>query len=46
MIAWRQVPALPFEWLCLPQRWRRRIPLPVARCTAPIVLAVGLGEVS
>ena len=44
MIPWRQVPTLQFEWLSLPQRWRREIHLPVARCAAPLIMAVGLAK--
>jgi squalene-hopene/tetraprenyl-beta-curcumene cyclase len=44
MISWRQVPTLPFEWLHLPKRWRREMPLPVARYMSPVVMAVGVAK--
>src|SRR3954469_1387097 len=42
MLSWRQVPALPFEWLHLPRRWRPEFQTPAARHMSPIVMAVGL----
>jgi len=44
MVTWRQVPTMPFEWLSLPNRWRRELPAPAGRCAAPIVMAVGLAK--
>jgi squalene-hopene/tetraprenyl-beta-curcumene cyclase len=41
MIAWRQVPTLPYELACLPKRWQRQIQLPMHRCATPIFMAVG-----
>ena len=35
MVAWRQVPTLPFEALCLPKRWQRRLPPPASPATLP-----------
>ena len=44
MVPWRQVPTLPFERFCLPQRWQRDIHTPAARYASPLVLAVGLAK--
>ena len=44
MVPWRQVPALPFEWLSLPGRWQRDLYTPAAGHLSPIVLAVGLAK--
>jgi squalene-hopene/tetraprenyl-beta-curcumene cyclase len=41
MIAWRQVPTLPYELACLPKRWQRQIQLPMPRGATPIFIAVG-----
>jgi squalene-hopene/tetraprenyl-beta-curcumene cyclase len=41
MVPWQKVPTLPFELVCLPKRWLRHFPPPVARYSAPIFLAVG-----
>jgi squalene-hopene/tetraprenyl-beta-curcumene cyclase len=41
MIAWRQVPTLPFELACLPKRWQRQIQLPMQRYATPVFTAVG-----
>ena len=49
MVPWKKVPALPFEWACLPEDWRRllrRLPreMPVVRTPIPAMLAVGLAK--
>jgi squalene-hopene/tetraprenyl-beta-curcumene cyclase len=41
MVPWRQVPALPFEQVCLPERLQQHLKIPVERTAAPILLAVG-----
>ena len=41
MVAWRQVPTLGFEALCLPTRWQRRLPPPASPATLPAFVAVG-----
>jgi squalene-hopene/tetraprenyl-beta-curcumene cyclase len=41
LIPWRQVPALPFEFACLPQNWYPRLRLPVVSCAIPALIAVG-----
>ncbi|MEX0611030.1 MAG: prenyltransferase/squalene oxidase repeat-containing protein, partial [Pirellulales bacterium] len=41
IIAWRQVPSLAFEWVCLPKRWGRYIQMPYPRYATPALLAVG-----
>jgi squalene-hopene/tetraprenyl-beta-curcumene cyclase len=41
MVSWRQVPTLPFEWICLPKRFLKRLPAPVARYSVPAFLALG-----
>ncbi|HJQ79887.1 MAG TPA: prenyltransferase/squalene oxidase repeat-containing protein [Lacipirellulaceae bacterium] len=41
MVPWQKVPTLPFELVCLPKRWLRHFPPPVARNSVPIFLAVG-----
>jgi squalene-hopene/tetraprenyl-beta-curcumene cyclase len=41
MVPWRQVPALPFELVCLPKRLQRYVQPPVARHALPVLLAVG-----
>src|SRR5690606_8560155 len=34
MVPWRQVPALPFETMCVPKRWQHHVPIPVVRHAA------------
>ena len=41
MVPWRNVPALPFELACLPQRWYRRLKLPVVSYAMPALVAIG-----
>ncbi len=41
MVPWRQVPTLPFEWVCLPKRWQHHVQMPVARYATPLLIAVG-----
>jgi squalene-hopene/tetraprenyl-beta-curcumene cyclase len=41
MVAWRQVPTLGFEAVCLPKRWQQRLPPPAAPQALPAFLAVG-----
>ncbi len=41
MVPWRKVPALPFELACLPQRWYRRLKLPVVSYAMPALVAIG-----
>jgi len=41
LIPWRQVPALPFELVCMPQNWHARLRLPVASYAIPALVAVG-----
>jgi squalene-hopene/tetraprenyl-beta-curcumene cyclase len=41
MVPWQKVPTLPFELVCLPKRWLRHFPPPVARYAIPAFLAVG-----
>ena len=41
MLPWRQVPTLPFEWACLPERWASRLRLPLERLEVPALVAVG-----
>ncbi|MCC7474787.1 MAG: hypothetical protein IT425_05290 [Pirellulales bacterium] len=43
-ISWRQVPALAFEWHCLPRRFRGHAYPPGARYSAPIALAAGIAK--
>jgi squalene-hopene/tetraprenyl-beta-curcumene cyclase len=44
LVSWRQVPTLPFEYCCLPQRWQRHVHMPVARPATPLLLAAGLAK--
>jgi squalene-hopene/tetraprenyl-beta-curcumene cyclase len=41
MVSWRQVPALGFEAVCLPNRLQRRLPPPASPPTLPAFVAVG-----
>jgi squalene-hopene/tetraprenyl-beta-curcumene cyclase len=41
LVPWRQVPALPFELVCLPQHWHRRLRLPVVSYAIPALVTVG-----
>lgn len=41
LIPWRQVPALPFEYLALPQQTYCRLQLPVVSYALPVLAAVG-----
>jgi squalene-hopene/tetraprenyl-beta-curcumene cyclase len=41
LVPWRQVPALPFEYACLPPHWQSRMQLPVVSCALPILATVG-----
>ncbi|MCI0332642.1 MAG: hypothetical protein L0228_05405 [Planctomycetes bacterium] len=41
MVPWRQVPALPFEQVCLPKRWQQHVHTAVDRSSLPLLLAVG-----
>jgi squalene-hopene/tetraprenyl-beta-curcumene cyclase len=41
MVSWRQVPTLPFELVCLPKRFSKRLPAPVARYSIPAFIALG-----
>lgn len=41
LLAWRQVPALPFEYLALPQKSYSHLQLPVVSYALPILAAVG-----
>jgi squalene-hopene/tetraprenyl-beta-curcumene cyclase len=41
LVPWRQVPALPFEWTCLPQQWYHRLHLPVDSFAIPAMVAIG-----
>jgi squalene-hopene/tetraprenyl-beta-curcumene cyclase len=41
LIPWRQVPALPFEWTCVPHGWHRPLGLSVPSHAIPLLVAVG-----
>jgi squalene-hopene/tetraprenyl-beta-curcumene cyclase len=41
LVAWREVPALPFELACLPQAWFRFLRLPVVSYALPALIAIG-----
>lgn len=43
-ISWRQVPALPFERICLPTTWTTRLHLATECTSSPSALAVGLAK--
>jgi squalene-hopene/tetraprenyl-beta-curcumene cyclase len=42
LVPWRQVPALPFEYLALPQASHCRLQIPVVSYALPVLAAVGL----
>ena len=41
LVPWRQVPALPFEYAGLPQKWYSYLQLPVVSYAIPVLAAVG-----
>ncbi len=41
LVPWRSVPALPFEYTSLPQKWYGYLQLPVVSCAIPVLAAVG-----
>lgn len=41
LVAWSEVPALPFEAACLPQSWYRFAGLPVVSYALPALIAIG-----
>jgi squalene-hopene/tetraprenyl-beta-curcumene cyclase len=41
LVPWQQVPPLPFELACLPQRWYRFARLPVVSYAIPALVAIG-----
>jgi squalene-hopene/tetraprenyl-beta-curcumene cyclase len=41
LVPWRQVPALPFEYVGLPHRWYCKIQLPIVSCAMPLLASVG-----
>jgi squalene-hopene/tetraprenyl-beta-curcumene cyclase len=41
LVPWRQVPALPFEYTSLPQKWYGYLQLPVVSYAIPVLAAVG-----
>jgi squalene-hopene/tetraprenyl-beta-curcumene cyclase len=41
LVAWREVPALPFELACFPQSWFRFLRLPVVSYALPALIAIG-----
>jgi squalene-hopene/tetraprenyl-beta-curcumene cyclase len=41
LVAWSEVPALPFELACLPQSWYRLLRLPVVSYALPALIAIG-----
>lgn len=41
LVPWRQVPALPFEYLGLPRHWYCKLQLPLVSCAMPLLAAVG-----
>ena len=41
LVPWRQVPALPFEYTSLPQKWYGYLQLPVVSYAIPVLVAVG-----
>jgi squalene-hopene/tetraprenyl-beta-curcumene cyclase len=41
LVAWTEVPALPFELACLPQSWYRFAGLPVVSYALPALIAIG-----
>ena len=41
MVSWRDVPALPFELACIPQKWYRLVKMPVVSYAIPALVAIG-----
>jgi squalene-hopene/tetraprenyl-beta-curcumene cyclase len=41
LVAWREVPPLPFELACFPQAWFRFLRLPVVSYALPALIAIG-----
>jgi squalene-hopene/tetraprenyl-beta-curcumene cyclase len=41
LVAWKEVPSLPFELACFPQSWFRFIRLPVVSYALPALIAIG-----
>jgi squalene-hopene/tetraprenyl-beta-curcumene cyclase len=41
LVPWKQVPALPFEWACVPQHWYHLVRLPVVSYAVPALVAIG-----
>jgi squalene-hopene/tetraprenyl-beta-curcumene cyclase len=41
LVAWREVPPLPFELACFPQSWFRFLRLPVVSYALPALIAIG-----
>src|SRR5262249_7708772 len=41
LVDWEEVPPLPFELACLPQRWFRWFNLPVVSYALPALIAIG-----
>jgi len=41
LVAWREVPPLPFELACFPQAWFRFLSLPVVSYALPALIAIG-----
>src|SRR5262249_46806395 len=41
LVSWQEVPSLPFELACLPQRWYRFLGLPVVSYALPALIAIG-----
>ncbi|MCH2119449.1 MAG: squalene--hopene cyclase, partial [Pirellulales bacterium] len=41
LVPWKQVPALPFEWACVPQSWYHLVRLPVVSYAVPALVAIG-----
>ena len=41
IVPWREVPALPFEFACLPQEFYRFVQLPVVSYAIPALVAIG-----
>jgi squalene-hopene/tetraprenyl-beta-curcumene cyclase len=41
LVPWRQVPALPFEWACVPQAWHRPLGVVVPAYALPLLVAIG-----
>ncbi len=41
LVAWREVPSLPFELACFPQSWFRFLRIPVVSYALPALIAIG-----